>query len=349
MSNINLLKKYNNKNLHKKLILLGGLFILALLVLICTNLGIIESSLLTVLKTILKVIKGTALKSTQELIIFNLRIPRTFLAVLTGISLSVSGSVMQAITKNPLVSPFTIGVSSAASFGAAIAISFGFYFVLNGAIGVIINAFIFSLLCAAIIFMLAVKLNLKAESIILTGIALNYLFQALSASVQFISEDAKLSKIIAWTFGSLNGAEWNHVIIIFLFCVPCLIILMYMHKSFTIVSTMDDDIAKTMGVNPANVRKISTLLSVLLTASIISFTGIIGFIGLAGPHIARAIIGSNYKYLLPMSAITGGIIVLLADTIGRLLLSPVIIPVGIVISFIGVPIFIHQVILTRRT
>ncbi len=339
--------KYKSKQIHKNLIVLGGLFTLILLLLICTNLGIIESSITLILKTIIKVIKGHEINATQEQIIFNLRIPRTVLAVLAGASLAVSGNIMQAITKNPLVSPFTIGVSSAASFGAAIAIAFGFYFVSNGNLGIIINAFVFSILCAIIIFIMSSKLKLKSEVIILTGIALNYLFQALTASIKFISEDTKLAKIVAWTFGSLNGAEWTHVLIISSFFIPCFILVFSMHKSFTVISTMDDDIANTMGVNPLFTRTIATTISVVLTASVISFTGVIGFVGLASPHISRAIIGNNYKYSLPMSAIVGGILVLISDTIGRLIFSPVIIPVGIVISFVGVPIFIHQVLLSR--
>ncbi len=347
MSKNSIYNRYKTKQIYKFLTILGGLFALILLLLVCTNLGIIESSISLILKTIVKGIKGEELRTTQEQIIYNLRIPRTLLAVLAGASLAVSGNIMQAITKNSLVSPFTIGVSSAASFGAAIAIAFGFYFVSSGNIGIIINAFTFSILCAIIIFIMSSKLKLKSEVIILTGIALNYFFQALTASIKFISEDTKLAKIVAWTFGSLNGAEWTHVLIISAFFIPGFIFLFSINKSFTVLSTMDDDIAKTMGINPLLVRTVATTLSVILTASVISFTGIIGFVGLASPHISRAIIGNNYKYTLPMSAIVGSILVLVSDTIGRLIFSPVVIPVGIVISFVGVPIFIHQVLLSR--
>lgn len=334
----------------KKLMFLGislvGLFVIAIT---CTSLGITDSSVGDVWKTVLKGITKYQALSTTEKVILNLRLPRTALGLLAGVGLSISGVIMQGITRNPLVSPFTIGISSAAGFGASIAIVFGFSLFGSSQIGIITNAFIAIMICTAIIFLIARKMSMSSQSIILTGIALNYLFQACSTTIQFIADDNKLAKVINWTFGSLNGAEWVHVKIVGLFVIPCFIVLLILNDKFTIMATMEDELSKTIGINPVQLRVIGSIVSALATAAVISFTGVIGFIGLAAPHITRSIIGNNYKYLLPGSAMVGAILIILSDTIGRLILSPVIVPVGIVISFLGVPIFLNQVVLNKRS
>ncbi|WP_353094749.1 iron ABC transporter permease [Tissierella praeacuta] len=344
-----ILENYQKKESRKVIFLVSAFIGLLIISVICTSLGITDSSIMDVWKTILKGILKSSNLSTTEKVILNLRLPRTVLGLLAGIGLSISGVIMQGITRNPLVSPFTTGISSAAGFGASIAIVFGFGLFGSSQLGIVTNAFIAAMVCTMIIFLTARKMSMSSQSIILTGIALNYLFQACSTTIQFIADDDKLAKVINWTFGTLNGAEWAHVKIVGVFVISCLVILMLLNDKFTIMAIMEDELAKTMGINPGVLRIIGSILSALCTAAIISFTGVIGFIGLAAPHITRAIIGNNYKYLLPGSAIVGAMLIIIADTIGRLILSPVIVPVGIVISFLGVPIFLHQVVLNRRS
>lgn len=344
-----ILEDYQKKETRKIIFLILAFIGLLIISVICTSLGITDSSVMDVWKTILKGILRSHNLTTTEKVILNLRLPRTVLGLLAGIGLSISGVIMQGITRNPLVSPFTIGISSAAGFGASIAIVFGFGLFGSSQLGIVTNAFMAAIICTIVIFLIAKKMSMSSQSIILTGIALNYLFQACSTTIQFIADDNKLAKVINWTFGTLNGAEWIHVKIVGSFVIPYLLILMLLNDKFTIVAIMEDELAKTMGINPVILRIIGSTLASLSTAAIISFTGVIGFIGLAAPHIARAIIGNNYKYLLPGSAIMGAMLITIGDTIGRLILSPVIVPVGIVISFLGVPIFLHQVVLNRRS
>lgn len=337
------------KRLEKKYLLVTLLFsVLLFFIFFCTSVGVTDSNMRSVLLTITKYLKNLPMETTIEKVIFNLRLPRTLLAVIAGIGLSISGGVMQGVTRNPLVSPFTVGISSAAAFGASLGIVYNIGFLNGSKWGVVLNAFTTALLCASLVFLLASKRNLTPSSLILTGIAMNYFFQALSTTIQYAANETKLAQVIAWTFGSVNGATWDEVIITFIITTLTLIGLLIQSNSLTILSTMDDDISKTMGINANRTRIICSLLSVVTTASIISFTGVIGFVGLAAPHISRTISGNDYKIFLPMTAITGALLVLLADTIGRTIFMPLIIPVGIVISFIGVPIFVHQVVLNNK-
>ncbi len=342
-------KTFKNLEYKKWILIFLSLIIMLIISLICTTLGITESSVVDVLKTIIKAILNDVDLSTSEKVILNLRLSRTVLALTAGAGLSLSGILMQSVTRNPLVSPFTLGISSAAGFGAAIAILSGFTIFNSNNIAIVVFAFLMSLLCALLTFALSSKNSISSISLILVGTALNYLFQALSTTVQFIAEDTKLASIVNWIFGSLNGAKWSHVKIITIIVLICLVSSQMLNKNFTMLSVMDDELAKTSGTNPKKTRIYGLLISTFMTASIISFTGVIGFVGLAAPHIARSIIGSNNKYLIPFGSIVGALLLLISDTIGRLILSPIIMPVGIVISFIGVPIFLHQVALNRRT
>lgn len=345
----NILKAYKKVE-RKKLVFLFLAFIFLIVIsLKCTALGITDSTAGDIFKALTKMFVRNSDFTTQEKVLVNLRMPRTLLALLAGTGLAMSGLIMQGLTRNPLVSPFTIGVSSAAGFGASVAIVFSFGLFGSSQIGIVTNAFIAAIICTLIIFLIASKMEMNSQSIILTGIALNYLFSALSTSIQFIADDNKLAKVINWTFGSLNGATWDQVKVVAAFVIPCLIFACFLSEKLTVISLMEDELAKTMGINPAALRMTGSALAALSTSAIISFTGVIGFVGLAAPHIARALVGNNYKYLLPATVLVGANLLIIADTIGRLILSPIIIPVGIVISFIGVPIFLHQVVLTRRS
>ena len=182
---------------------------------------------------------------------------------------------------------------------------------------------------------------------ILAGIALMYLFSALTATLQFFATTEQLQAVVHWTFGSLTRANWEAVFIICVILVVSLPLLMRYAWAMNAMASGGDEVAKSLGINASVVRIISSLLAVLITAGIISFTGVIGFVCLVGPHMARMIIGGDHRFLIPYSGIVGGVLLVAADTIGRTAFSPVIIPVGIVISYIGVPLFIN-LILTRR-
>lgn len=291
---------------------------------------------------------GGILENANQKIVLHLRLPRIVLAVLCGMGLSVSGASLQGITRNPLVSPFTMGISSAAAFGASLSIIYGVGVFAGTNIGIVISAFFWSLLCAVLVYLVSARVGMSPESMILTGIAFNYLFNACDSLIKFFANDHQLAAAVQWAFGSLNGAEWPEVLVVALFSIPCLIGIYPFAQPLNALSSVDDEVAKTFGISPGRVRGIVGFLSVLLTAAIISFTGVIGFVGLAGPHIARLLIGNDHRYLLPFSAIMGAFLVLTGDTIGRIILSPVNVPVGIVVSFLGVPIFVHLILKRRR-
>jgi iron complex transport system permease protein len=283
-----------------------------------------------------------------DTIVWKLRLPRIVLAVLAGAGLSLAGAVMQGAMRNPLVSPFTIGVSAGAAFGASIAIVLGFKLIgTTGTVIIIVNAFVFGLLTAFIVASLASKKGMRPESLILAGIATNYFFSAATSVLQYIATEEELSEVVHWTFGSLSKATWENILIVTIILLCCLTTLM---KYSWDLNTMahGDEVAISLGTNVGRVRGICLTLSSLIAAGIIAFTGIIGFVGLVAPHITRMLIGADHRFLLPSSCLMGAILLLAADTLGRTIISPIIIPVGIIISFVGVPLFIYLLLMRRR-
>jgi iron complex transport system permease protein len=253
--------------------------------------------------------------SYANTIVWGLRLDRILMGILSGMGLAIAGAAMQGILKNPLASEFTLGVSSAAGFGAALAIVLGAGFV-GGEYLVIGNAFIFTLIASFTVYGLAKYKGITPETLILAGIAIMYLFSAMTSF---------LSAILA-------------------VCLPYLII-----KSWDINAMgAGDETAKSLGVNVERTRVISMVLVSLITASIICFTGTIGFVGLVAPHITRMVIGGDHRFLLPGSALVGALLLLGADTLARTILAPVILPVGIMTSFLGVPFFVYLFMKRRK-
>lgn len=284
----------------------------------------------------------------QSRVLLYLRLPRVVMAMVSGAALAFAGVLMQAITRNPLVSPYTIGVSSAAAFGASIAIMFGVGFSAAGLYFVPLTAFLFALGCAVLVFSMAWLRGMGGQTMILTGIALMYLFSAMTASVQFIATQEQLARVVHWTFGSLNGIGWDAVAVAAAALAIAVPLAQAKAWQFNALTTAGDEVARSLGIDVSLLRGLAVVLSVVVSAVVISFTGVIGFVGLIGPHVARLIIGADHRYLLPFSCICGAMLLLLADTVGRLAFSPTVIPVGIVVAFVGVPVFLHLV-LSRRS
>ena len=280
-------------------------------------------------------------------IVWELRLPRIVLAVLAGAGLSMSGVVMQALTRNPLVSPFTIGISNAAAFGASISIILGAKYFGSSQLAITLGAFCSAALCAVLVYLISAKKQMSAVAIVLTGTALTYLYSALTNTVQYTTNDDKLAAVVRWTFGSFSGSTPGQILILGSLIAVLLPVFLRYSWALNALSSGGDDIARGLGINASRIRILLGALSVVLTACIVSFSGVIGFVGIVGPHIARLLIGADHKFLLPFSGIFGGLLTLAADTIGRTLFAPVIIPVGIVIAYIGVPIFL-QLILSKK-
>lgn len=277
----------------------------------------------------------------QELnIIFFLRGPRVIFGLLCGMGLALCGAIMQGITRNPMASPFTLGVSASASFGAAIAI----VFLTDNSLTVMLGAFTSTMICAFIVFICALKKEMESLTMIIIGIALNYLFTALTSTLQYIASDDKISAIVKWTFGSLNGIDWQNVWILLVILIPIAIFSQRKAWILNLICNCEDDYSITLGINPSKERLFLGFGALILTSVIISTCGIIGFVGLAAPYISKKIVGDNHKYLLTHSMIIGGLLILISDILGRTLFSPMIIPIGIILSYIGVPILINLIL-----
>ncbi len=282
-------------------------------------------------------------------VIRSVRLPRIVTALLVGASLAVSGAVMQCILRNPLASPFTLGISQGAAFGAAFAIIYLGAGVLHrtGESLTILNpylvpffAFLGSLISVFVILMLSKLRNLSPEAMILAGVAMASLFQAATMLMQYFTDDVKVASVVFWTFGDMGRTTWTEIFLIFLALSFCLLYFIMRRMDYNAL-TLADETAISLGVNPQRVRMESLLLASFLTAICVSFTGIVGFIGLVAPHSIRIAVTGDYRYLIPLSTAFGAALLLIADTFGRTILMTVAIPVGIVTAFIGAPTFIY--------
>lgn len=287
---------------------------------------------------------------SARLVVWNIRMPRIAAGILVGASLAIAGAVMQGFLRNPLATPFTMGVSHGAMFGASLAILLGAGYAessgrisLDNPYAVVLFAFIGAISATAVILALARLKGLSPEAIILAGVAMSSLFVALTTLVQYFADELQLAAMVYWSFGDLGRATWRENAIMLVVFVP--IFAYFVVKRWDLnASVMGDDVAKSVGVDVERVRLISTFLAALITAVSVAFVGVIGFVGLIAPHAIRLVAGGDYRFLVPLSALAGALLLVAADTIARLVLSPMILPVGIVTSFLGAPAFIYLLI-----
>lgn len=277
-------------------------------------------------------------------IVWELRMPRVLTALLAGLGLAMAGSAMQSMMKNPLADPYTTGISSGAALGATLSITLGIALI-PGNFGTVANAFVFALIPAAFIILMSIYRKPSPAMIILSGISLMYIFNAIQSYLMIIADPNAASAVYNWTVGTLNGASWDKVP--FLFAVALLggIVLMYMAR---ILNTMNsgDAYSKSIGINVNRSRIIILVTISMVAAGIVSFTGIIGFIGLVGPHIARIFVGSDNKILIPAAGLMGAGLMLLADCVVQIVAETM--PVGIITSIIGGPIFMLLILRQKK-
>ena len=341
---------YSRLTARKTLFILVGLGGLVALVLVATSVGSADLGVNSVASAIaarMFPFLNLEVSSKVDVIVWDIRLPRIVLGIVAGAGLAISGAAMQGIMRNPLVSPFTIGISSAAGFGASVAIVLGAGMIGSGKYLIITNAFAFALLAAFLVYGLARIRGMRPETLILAGIALMYFFSAATSLLQYIATEQELHAVVHWLFGSLTGASWENILVVFIIFFCCLpFLIKYSWDLNAMVA--GDEVATSLGVNTRRVRTVCMALATLITAGIICFTGIIGFVCLVAPHITRMIIGADHRFLLPCSCILGGLLLLGADTIGRTAFQPTTIPVGIVVSIIGVPFFVYLILRTRK-
>ena len=282
--------------------------------------------------------EGTALQNSM---IYDWRLPRILAAIVGGVALAVAGSLMQGCLGNPLVSPLTLGVASGAALGAALAIVLGFTILSIPALAVVVNSFIFSLIVVAIIIQLGKMRSISAESYILVGIAITFICGAIVSTMQYFASDAQLSQLAHWSFGSLSRPNTKNVAFMALVLVALLPTALRWSWDLNALSMGGDEFAISTGVDPDKIRKNILIVSALMTSIIIAFTGLIGFVGLAAPHMSRLVVGNDFRKLIPCSAIFGSFLMIFADTLGRTLFAPIVIPVGVMLSIIGGPFFLY--------
>ncbi len=290
---------------------------------------------------------GSAELSTR-IIVWEVRMPYSLMALLVGACLSIAGNEMQTIMNNPMASPFTLGISAASSFGAALAIILGLS--IPGIAGdwmVIVNAFLFAFAATMLLQAISSVRGAGPEALVLFGIALVFTFNAFTGIMQYVASAEALQQFIFWSLGSLTKANWENIkllALLFLVVTPFSLAASWQLTALR----LGEDSARSFGIAVRRLRFFSLLRISLLTAGAVSFVGTIGFIGLVGPHIAKLIIGEDHRFSLPASIFSGALIMSLASIASKVVVGGAIIPVGIVTSLIGVPIFVALIINKRR-
>lgn len=302
-----------------------------------TQVGFVETY-----STIFHHIMGDIQDKFIDYMVVDIRLPRVLGGIIAGSGLAVCGVVMQSVLKNPLADPFTTGVSSGASFGATIAISTGMvlYF---GYVSLITLAFVCSMVPIFMIIVLSKTSKASPTTMIMAGIGVMYIFNAFTTVLKLWANPDDLSSIYTWEVGSLSMVTLDQLPIMGGICIVGLIVVQILSGKLNILATGDDN-AKAMGIDAETLRIILLLLTGLISASIVSFTGLIGFIGLVSPHICRMFVGADNRYLIPASAMFGSMFLILADLIGRAFLGPIMLQVGVVMSFVGGPLFIMLIL-----
>jgi len=276
-------------------------------------------------------------------VVVDIRLPRVLLAVLTGFALACAGTVMQGLLRNPLVSPFTLGLSSAASFGAAVAIvllpaTFVVPFLGSGA-AIVLSAFLAGWLAMLLVIGIARHATTGEATLILAGVVIGYIFEAGVMLLKYLTDSDRLRDIVVWLMGGMWGANLGAVAIVLPVTAACFLLLLAGAWDLNTLSA-GDDVARAMGMNVGRFRTTGLLLSTLMASCCIAFTGVIGFIGLMAPHICRILVGGDHRYLIPAASLLGAVILLVSDTIARTIMSPVEIPVGVLMYIIGGAFFI---------
>jgi iron complex transport system permease protein len=310
------------------------------------------------LSKILEAVFGIAAEGPHKIVVWDIRMPRIIAAIITGCGLGLSGLATQSLLRNPLASPFTLGISQGAAFGAAFSI------VVMGAGGIhqsalrtadantftILNIYavtffaFFGAITATLVILLLARLKKMApESIILAGIALSSLFTSGTILIQYFATEVEIATVVFWTFGDVARSNWQEILLLG-FVTVCVIGYFVFHRWNLNALAAGDDSARGLGVEITRLRLAGMFLAALVAALATAFHGVIAFLGLLAPHIGRRLAGSNHGLLIPYSCVVGSLLLLVADTLGRLLVGSGTLPVGVLTSFMGAPLFLYLLI-----
>ncbi|MCR4699253.1 MAG: iron ABC transporter permease [Bacilli bacterium] len=331
--------QFKKNNLRKIIILVSLVVLILISFIVDLFTGAANLSFIDTLKALFA---PSSVEQSTLIIIRNLRLPISLMAIMIGLSLGTSGSVMQTILHNPLASPYTLGIGAGASFGASLGILLG----ANNYV-IALLSFVFAMSISLFIYLLGRFTNMSTHTMTLTGIALLFLFQALQSFLQYMASENQNQQIVFWTFGSLQKVDYIKLLILTIAFVIVFPLLMRNSWKYTAL-TLGSQKAQSLGIK-TNALKLESFILISIIASLsVCFTGPIGFIGIAGPHIARSLVGEDHRFYIPCSALIGALILTIADILSKLVNPGSIFPIGIITSIIGVPFFFAILIRGRK-
>jgi len=322
-------------SLDRKYLIIGGTaLVLVILVVLFSTIGSVNLSLGEIISSLIH--QDNSMVMT---IVYKMRLPRNILAVLIGANLAVSGVLLQSVMKNPLADPGITGVSSGASVAAIIILLLMPQ--LSGALPLF--AFVGGAIACALVFIMAWKNGLRPERIVLAGVAINTILGGFISLLSTLFSD-RIQSAILWLNGSLATKTWSHVDMLFLYSLIGLGLSLFLIRSANVLQ-LGDESAKNLGFNVSRTRLVISAVAVFLAAISTAVVGIISFIGLIVPHIARLLMGSDHKYTIPFSMVLGAIVLLIADTLARTIGGSIEIPVGVITSIVGGPFFLYLLLM----
>ncbi|MGI6706808.1 MAG: FecCD family ABC transporter permease [Clostridia bacterium] len=325
-----------------------ALSILALLLLaVVCSVGSADIGVLNSLRTLFgwipwfgEAIKGEGIPPSHEIILFQLRLPRSILAFFVGGALAISGACLQGLFKNPMADPHILGVSAGAGLGATIAIILGLQHSVVGIGAVTLLAFIGGTTAVFLVYSLArVRGRISTAGLLLAGTAASSLITALMSALMIMNRN-KIEQVVLWTMGSFSTVGWKQVVWGVPFMLLGMVLTYFYAKDLNILLLGDED-ARHLGVDIDRIKKILLAVTSLITAAAVSVSGVIGFVGLIVPHIVRLLVGPDHRFLMPFSLLIGGIFLMVVDTLARTVASPLEIPVGILTAVFGGPFFLY--------
>jgi len=309
------------------------------------TIGSVSIGFLEAYETIWNHLTGNIVDTRADYVVWSLRLPRIIGGIFAGLGLAVCGVVMQNTLKNPLADPYTTGVSSGASMGATITLT-----LFGGALGSwygALGAFIFALVPVAIMIGITKMKDASATTMIMAGIGIMYIFNAITTMMMMSMNSQTMQAIYNWQVGTLDLLAWEQLPVIAVVVVIGIIISMVISGKLNVLATGDES-AKAMGIDADKMRIWCLILVGVVSAAVVAFTGLIGFVGLVAPHITRLFIGSDNKFLIPAAGVFGGMLMIVADAIGRTILFPEVVQVGVIMSFIGGPVFLALLLGTKK-
>ena len=335
--------RYAQVNRQRLTVLLGGALALVFFVLVDLAVGSSNLSLTEALSALVNGPNGTQISSV---IVWDIRLPMTLTALFVGMALSVAGLQIQNITGNALASPSTLGITSAASFGAAVAIALGLSVAGVMWIGSALMALVFAVAVSVAIYLLSQQRGMTPQTVILSGIVMNFFFMALQQLLIYWSSPEVAQLINGWTFGNLERSSWLSVSVAAVLTLAAVVFLVPRAWAMTAL-TLGEERALSLGIPVTRLRIAAFFVSALLIAGAVAFIGTVGFVGLVAPHLAKLLLGEDQRFLLPGSILSGALLMIASSVLAKCLSVGAILPVGIVTSLIGVPFLL--ILLVRQT